>query len=323
MKRIGVVGTFLRDLITSQNGSEAESIGGLFHTLSYTALLARDPWQVVPVARIGRDYYHTLYSAVQGLDNVDLLQLQLDARENTKVKLICRTPTSREEVTTDPMPALEIAEVEGLTGAEGILINMITGQDISLKAIRWLREFTDALLYLDYHSLTLGIDASGKRYPRRPANWLDWLHAVDIAQMNEQEAACLSSDSEVAVDLSRTEEFVYTVLQTTGLLGLHVTLGERGALSGKKNADNVITIEHVATNTDGIEVKDTIGCGDAFGAAFLVRYLQDLDFFAATEFASKVATLNTTFAGPVTKDQYEKVIRPAVSKNSIDASRLP
>jgi sugar/nucleoside kinase (ribokinase family) len=58
------------------------------------------------------------------------------------------------------------------------------------------------------------------------------------------------------------------------------------------------------------QVVDIIGCGDAFGAAFVAHFLRTKNFSAATRFANKVAGLNCTFMGSLTPEIYRQFVKP-------------
>ena len=313
-KKLGVIGTFIRDRIFPLKGDEVQSIGGLYHTLAYASLLGGQDFEVLPVARVGRDFYPKILEKLQPLPGVDLSLLQVDEAKNTQVKLIYKTPTSRDEITTAPMRPIAVHEVQGLRDADAVIINMITGEDIELAALKWLAKNTRAFLHFDFHTLALGMDDQGKRYYRKPVNWQEWIAQVHVLQMNELEAALLGDIADEQ-DIEAFRDFMRRLLQN-GLTGVHVTLGDKGVLSGRKDPGGRVTIKHIVPEIEGLKVKDIIGCGDAFGAAFIVHYLKSRDFFQAAKFATHVAAMNTTFMGSLTIEKFEQKIKPYANLTS-------
>ncbi|RMD94416.1 MAG: hypothetical protein D6814_14585, partial [Calditrichaeota bacterium] len=87
-------------------------------------------------------------------------------------------------------------------------------------------------------------------------------------------------------------------------------LGQHGVLSGIRRANGRVEVRKLSPQIPARAVKDIIGCGDAFGAAFVVHYLTHGDFFGASRFATQIATLNTNFIGSLTRDKFEKEIQP-------------
>lgn len=305
MKTLGLLGTFIRDRILPLKGPPVECVGGLYHSLAYAAFLAGDRMRIVPVARVGSDFWPQIEKTIAQLPCVDSAQLLIAERENTAVTLCYLRPTEREEITTEPMPPLQPEEVSGLECAGAILINMITGEDVALDTVRWLAEKTRALLYFDFHTLALGIDAKGRRYYRQPLNWQAWFDHVHIAQMNEGEAHCLSG----ARGIPQLSAFMRELLQRPALQGVLITLGEQGVLAGWQHQDGTVQIRHLAPAIARSEVIDVIGCGDAFGAAFVTAFLDHGDFWRAATFANLIAGRNATFLGSVTREHFEEKVR--------------
>ena len=60
-------------------------------------------------------------------------------RENTQVQLRYTAPQERFEITTKPMPPLDLPALRALPDCDAILINLITGTDVDLAALRQLR----------------------------------------------------------------------------------------------------------------------------------------------------------------------------------------
>jgi len=302
---IGVVGTFIRDTIIPLSGAPVESIGGLYHTSAYLAHLLPGDRRVRLVCKLGEDYYDTVCAALGSFSNFELRFVQRLAIPNTQVRLIYRSSETRDEITSAPMPPVTAAEISPLTDCDVVLINLITGRDIELAALRALRRQTRALIYLDLHSLALGIDANGKRYYREVPAWRQWIAAVDVLQVNEREAATLAGHT--GVSAPDIESFARRLVDE-GLRICHVTLASRGSLLVYRDGGAIHTVQCPPLAV--AHAVDIIGCGDAFGAAFVADYLVTKDPERAAHFANRIAGLNCTFMGSLTKLRFHQYIEP-------------
>ena len=304
---IGVVGTFIRDRIITLEGRSVDSIGGLYHSVAYLCFLAGNDFRIVPLARVGQDFWPELQSAFSELPGLDAQHLIVAPQENTRVKLIYKSATERDEVTTEPMPPLGICEVKGLAAVKGILVNMISGEDLQLSALQWLARETAASLYFDLHTLALGRDAAGRRFYRMPPDWQDWIACGDFLQLNRDEARLLAG-LPAGSGVEAFHDFLESLLRL-GPQGVLLTLGREGVVAAFRDRSQVTKIRKLAPKSVSGRPVDVIGCGDAFGAAFLAHYLRRGDFFEAAQFATTIATLNTTFLGSLTREQFEENIK--------------
>lgn len=307
-QEIGVVGTFIRDTIITLDNRKVESIGGLYHTLAYLASLAAAETVLRPVCHLGKDFYATVAQALAGFGaDIRFEAVHASAQNNTAVTLIYRSTETRDEITTPPMPPVTAGQMQALKGADAVLVNLITGQDLELAALQQYKQQSPAtLVYLDFHSLALGIDARGRRFYRQPASWQNWLRAVDILQLNEKEAETLAGWRAAP----RASDFVAfgEHLTEAHVKALHLTLGSRGSLLFYRDGGRVAhEFLHPAS---GLQTLDVIGCGDAFGAAFMIRFLAAGDYVEAARFANRVAGLNCTFMGSLTPEKFQKHVAP-------------
>ncbi len=315
-RRIGVIGTFIRDTIITLDGRTVESIGGLYHSTAYLSHLADADTEIQPLCHVGNDFYETIQKTLTQFNKKIIFNsLHRVQQTNTQVKLTYLTPETREEITSATMPPIIAAETAALAGCDAVLVNLICGDDITLAALKTLRKPTPSpLIYLDLHSLALGIDETGRRFYRDIPDWPEWVDGCDILQLNEREAATLAGSS-------GNEHVTYDELVNLGreliarrLRGCHITLGSAGSLLFCRMDENVHH-EHVPP-ANIPAVIDIIGCGDAFGAAFLTQFLRTNNFSAATHFANRIAGLNGTFMGSLTPEIFERLIKPQLEKTT-------
>ncbi|MGH7450466.1 MAG: carbohydrate kinase family protein [bacterium] len=307
-KRIGVIGTFIRDTIVTLDGRKVESIGGLYHTMAYLACLVEVDTFVQPLCNGGDDFYETVRDTLKRFSaNILFDSMRRVSQPNTQVTLTYRSRETRDEVTSAPMSPITAAEIAAVAECNAVLVNLISGNDVTLEALTGLRKSRHSpLIYLDLHSLALGIDTTGKRYYRAIPNWREWLAACNILQMNEREAATLAGCQE---QFTREELLSFGKYLASELVtACHITLGSNGSLLFYRH-DGDVRYEHCQPY-EVPQVVDIIGCGDAFGAAFLAHFLRANDFSAAAHFANKVAGLNCTFMGSLTPEIFQEAVKP-------------
>ena len=305
---LAVLGTFIHDTIITLDKQHIASIGGLYHSLAYLASLAPPDTTLYPLCYVGDDFYDKLTPALAALGpHVRLDLMRRVSQPNTAVTLIYRDAEKRDEVTTPPMAPINKRDMEAVAQHRAVLANLITGDDIELRALQHLKAKAHApLIYLDFHSRALGIDPEGRRYYREVPEWREWVAACDILQVNEMEAATLAG-SRVALSDEALIKFG-TALIAEKLSACNLTLAGRGALLFYRHA-NAIRHEHIPPQRK-VRAVDVIGCGDAFGAAFLTHYLQHGEHAAAARFANVVAALNTTFLGSLTPEKFRTHVSP-------------
>ncbi|MCI0697452.1 carbohydrate kinase family protein [candidate division KSB1 bacterium] len=313
-KRIGVIGTFIRDTIVTLDGRKVESIGGLYHTMAYLSSLVEADTFVQPLCHVGNDFYETIHDALKRLSaNVLFDGMYRVSQPNTQVTLTYRSREMRDEVTSAPMPPITTSEIAAVAECDAVLVNLISGNDVALEALTALRKSRPSpLIYLDLHSLALGIDATGRRYYRTTPNWREWLAACHILQVNEREAATLAGCQEQFTrgDLLNFGKYIAAELVSA----CHITLGSNGSLLFYRHEGDM-RYEHCPPY-EVPQVIDIIGCGDAFGAAFLAHFLRMQDFSAATHFANKVAGLNCTFMGSLTPAIFQETVKPQLERQN-------
>jgi len=291
--KIAVAGTFIRDLIFPWQGEATKSVGGLFFTTSYLANLVSSEAQIVPVCFIGEDFFEEVKSNFQNYSNLSFEGFNVLPRKNTAVTLTYTSPKKRQEKTTAPMPPIEFEQLNVVLDANAIIVNLISGTDVSLQALQEFREKSKAKVYLDFHSHALGIDENGKRYYSKPEDWKDWVALADFIQLNEMEAATLAGILE-----ERNPESLLSFgaeLLELGPTVSHITLGAKGSCLNYKTQKEVVSKFMAPVSVP--KAIDIIGCGDSFEAAFLVKLLDGEELEDATKFAHKVAAANSTFVG--------------------------
>lgn len=191
------------------------------------------------------------------------LSLSNEIDEMPEVFLYTSGEFERKEVYKNISSNLKIDKLNELSDYDGILINMITGFDISLKQLKLIRKNYAGLIYLDIHTLSRGLDDSGNREFRMIPQIEEWLGCVDILQSNENELKTICG-------IENEKEGAEWIL-SKGVTTLLITKAQNGAMLYSKNG------EISKINGEKIVVKNKIGCGDIFGATFFYSYIFNSD----------------------------------------------
>jgi sugar/nucleoside kinase (ribokinase family) len=172
-----------------------------------------------------------------------------------------------------------------------IIVNFISGRDIKLPTLEKVRHDYKKPIYMDVHSLTLGMRSDGSRYLRRPQNWKRYTSCADFLQMNNIEFELLSGEE---ANKNTVKDF-YKMHDPGILKALLITLGERGAYLTTRSGRGIRS-DSIATPRTG-RVLDSTGCGDVFGAGFCAARMLGFSIQKAAEIAVAAATLKTRTRG--------------------------
>lgn len=175
-------------------------------------------------------------------------------------------------------------KIDDLNRFDGILINMISGYDLSLKQIKEIRNKYNGLIYFDVHTLSRDLDSDMKRNFRKIPNFNEWAKCVNIIQANELEIKTLSS--------KKTEEEIACELIGYGVRKLIVTKGNKGVKVYFLENKSLSTKEVPAINVNPV---NKIGCGDVFGAVFFYSYIRNKNLIEALTLANIAAGTSTTY----------------------------
>jgi len=292
MPRIAVVGVVVQDRIECADGSTATGLGGLAYSVSALAALGGTDVEVLPVCRVADDTREAVDLEWDRYPNVSKDALLAWSGPGSRVDLTYRSGGSvggdRDERLRWPTPPLERAEIEPLFACDAILINCITGAVLTRAALRAVAALPIPI-HLDVHSLVLGIEPDGRRYPHRPSDWRAWLESADSLQCNEQEASILAGESHWN---AATEGFIRGLVDSRiGPRLAVVTRAEKGATLYRTGRSPL----HL--EAPSVDMVDPTGAGDAFGAAFVVERLRGSAADVAVGRAVAAATASCRLQG--------------------------
>jgi sugar/nucleoside kinase (ribokinase family) len=289
--KILVIGHLCFDVIHPTNGPEIESYGGIYYSVATLASLLEARDTVVPVFGVHKDDYKQVLDDLAQYPNVDTSGIFRMDQPTNRVHLYYQDATSRIECSRDIAPPIPYSKIRRHLSVDGILLNMVSGFDVTIETLDHIRMAVrshNIPIHFDYHSLTLGVRPNLERVRRPVEDWRRWIFMVDTVQLNEEEIAGLTFE--------RMNEY-QTVghMLTLCVKGVLVTRGERGVALYYNDHKHVIR-----EDIEGIKVenpKDVTGCGDVFGAAFLVSYVRKRDLKTAARFANRVAAAKVEHPG--------------------------
>jgi hypothetical protein len=209
----------------------------------------------------------------------------------------------REESSTEPSLPVGYDLVEkALPGLDALLINMVSGVDITLETLKKIGENFTKYTHIDLHNIVMRTEADGRRVQVPVDNWDEWCSQCDSVQMNESELLA-------ALD-GKMKEYEAAEKILSGSDGqrtkaLVVTRGKHGVSLFRKKERKVMNESYTEIDRTDIPAaeragfKDSTGCGDVFASAFFYENAVSAcsNYMKALKFANKFAGLKTEFTG--------------------------
>lgn len=276
-----VIGHSVVDKIIEEKSISVKP-GGIFYTVvSFLSQLNAED-KIFPCTSLDNEN-KKLFEKVYNQTEKDFIEF---VDSIPKVELVVNKTGERDETYSKIIQHLHLPSGE-LNNFEGILINMISGYDISIEQLKLLRKDFNGLIYFDVHTFSRGVDENMNRIFRRIINFNQWAECIDILQANESELLTLSDNT---AEINIVEE-----LFSQGIKQVIITRAEKGATVYFKEHRKLKNFHQDAI---GINVKNKIGCGDVFGAVYFYNYIKNKSVTLALEqanlFAGIAASLTST-----------------------------
>ncbi len=306
--KVTVIGTVVRDTIYPYKGEPIQGWGGIYYTLSHLAGILRDQAIIEPVFYLGYDVYDDFIKLLQEtFPNVRLDGIKKINQKNNQVILRYVTQEYREETSNYIPPPLPFDLIQPFVKNEVILLNFISGYEVTFETCQKIAEEKSGLLYVDFHSLAFGRNEDGTRFYQRPKNWQDWVRLPDILQMNEKEAETLAARSLRSLEDFKT--FAGELVQVSRNI-LNMTLGSQGSVLAflRNGKPEVHYFKPLRVN----KVVDATGCGDSFATGFISHYLKTKDPIESAMYGNVTGGLNCTFPGTSKVDRIHLQVEKAM-----------
>lgn len=241
--------------------------------------------------------HRKLFSKALDFVQTDFVKL---VAEIPQVELVVNMVGEREENYSSIPANLEVPLI-GLDKFDGILINMISGNDLSLAQIKDLRKNYKGLIYFDVHTFSRGVDKNFKRFFRRIEDFDEWAKCIDILQSNKIELKTLSDQT--------TEDAIVKELFSFGIKQVIITRSERGATVYNKERNALREFHGAALKLKSI---NKVGCGDIFGSVYFYNYIKNKNIPVVLERANLFAGVATAYTDVkellnLKKDVHERV----------------
>ncbi|MCI0432607.1 MAG: carbohydrate kinase family protein [Gemmatimonadetes bacterium] len=310
MPQLGVIGTMVWDRIEGRDGrvTVAEEWGGIAYALAAMAAARPDPWEIVPIVKVGRDLSEQALRYMSALPGLDLdTGVRVVPEPNNRASLQYHDLERRCEWMSGGVPPWSWAELEPIIcDLDALYINFISGFELDLTTATALRGGWRGPIYADLHSIFLGIDATtGLRLPQPLPRWAEWLRCFDFVQVNEEELGLL------ATAWNDPWRFAASVIGPD-LRMLFVTLGAKGAcyvaagdaidapLAPSRGSGIVSPADVRSRKFDppgGAVDGDPTGCGDVWGATCFCALLDGFAVDDAVGRALAAAAINVRHRG--------------------------
>lgn len=253
-----VVGHSVLDFI-KYAGTQNISAGGIFYTISVLNRLKSNNDEIFLCTQFDDETYNYFKLEFEKVSNKFLQKVEKIPRVHLNLQKDKERHEAYENITNNL--AYDISE---LMSFDGILINMITGFDITLDQLLQIRNDYSGLIFIDIHTLSRGLNEDYKREFRLIPDFQSWAKCLDIIQVNQNELYTLSHKQ---IEMEIVQE-----LFSFGVKILCITKGDLGARVYYKNQDEIASYFVSARK---IINPNIIGCGDVFGASFFYSYIRN------------------------------------------------
>lgn len=307
-KRLGVIGTFVWDIIHGRDVRDApiQEWGGITYALSACDAALPDDWELVPLVKVGSDLAPEARRFLRGLRRIapDAAPIEV-SQPNNRVELFYHTDERRSEVLSGGVPGWEWAGLQPLLrDLDALYINLISGFELDLTTAQLIRQHFKGPIYCDLHSLVLAVEPNGLRTYRPLPEVAAWCGCFDLLQVNEDELAMLAPDP-MALAATAFD---------AGVRNLLVTLGRRGVVyfaeAGFERLDDLRAPRRPASAAGPLRTSlvpasvarvdgpgDPTGCGDVWGASYFSRLVAGDIMSQALRAACDAAARNVEHRG--------------------------
>lgn len=273
-------------------GVQDEYVGGIFYSLATLAALMSPTDIIHPVFGVGEKEFDSFKKQLEEFPNIDPSGIFKFKGNTNRVTVFYENESDqRIECSKHIAEPIPFAKIKPFLDTDGILINMISGSDITLDTLDRIRmavRDSRTPIHFDFHSLTMGIDTEYRRFPRPLTEWRRWCFMLNSIQMTEDEARGLTAER---FDETTLVNHLMPLMVKT----LLITRGGRGATAIIQNNKKLSRHDFPATSHG--PVVDSTGCGDVFGSAFLYYALREKDYMRAADLANQAAGQKSTFRG--------------------------
>lgn len=307
--KLAVIGEPCMDYIHRGEETTSKQFGGILYSLVSLAVISKGKAVVYPVMNLGEDEYDNVTGFLKTIGNIDLSYIKKTPHKTRVVNLFYKDKDSvlnvstkktydREENSTEPTLPVEYEQVKILLPElDGILINLVSGVDVTLSSLQEIRKNFTGYIHMDLHNLVMQTFPDGTRKQMPVKDWKNWVSQPDTLQMNESELNILTGDNVTEYETAGK------ILKSGEVRSLVVTRGRSGvslfSMHKKGGAENTELDKSDVPRIDSPQFIDSTGCGDVFASSYFFKNaeLNLSDMKTALSFANKMASLNASLHG--------------------------
>ncbi len=313
MPRIGILGSLVWDQIHGRDPltKPVEEWGGVAYALASLDASVAPGWEIVPLIKVGQDLAARAREFLGGLERLTPGGRCVEVpAPNNRVVLHYLSTERRTERMSGGVPGWTWDELGPMVrDLDALYLNFISGFELTLGTAQALRQGFDGPIYVDLHSLLLGMQHDGIRVLRPLTDAVEWLACFDVVQLNEDEMRQLSPDplSLAADAIGAGTSLLIVTLAAAGAAYVAApgfdgfTAGRRaGGRAGSglpAGASVSLPIRTARIPAPSITPLDPTGCGDVFGAAAAARLFAGDGVEDAIRHANAMASRNAVFRG--------------------------
>ena len=284
-----LIGHLSIDLLKGARGEESHEFGGIARAVATLGSLAAGGDQVLPVCAVpsgDREAFDEFLAPFPSVSTAGLFPGEVPLPRLSGAELARHGHARMHQA----QPAIPFEKIRRHLSVERVLINMVSGGDITLETLDEIRMTVrerQTPIHLDVHNLTLRRSENG-RLVRGPLElWRRWAFMMDSVQMNEEEIAALTREK-------LEENAAAGHLLTLGPHAVVITRGARGVTVFWNDHKHVAREDIPGIPSRG--AKPGGGCGDVFGAAFVAARSRGADPIEAARAANALAAERCTVA---------------------------
>lgn len=333
--RLTVLGEPCIDYIHREGIVSSKHFGGILYSIVSLAVISHAEDEILPVMNTGEDEYDNITGFLKKFKNINTEHIKKVAHKTRVVNLyyknslqeadksLCRVHKTydREENSTDPTYPVEFEDAQkALNNSNALLINMVSGIDISLETLRKISKRFKGYIHLDLHNVVMKTLPDGQRIQDKVEKWKEWCTAPDTLQMNESELHIMTGEKLNEYNIA--EKLLMEAGNTARIRALVVTSGKKGAAIYMKKEKTILNQTYFEIDKQEVasvernNIKDTTGCGDVFASGFFYKNalnshlnLFDSDFFyknalnsnssmfTSLNYANRLASINSSLEG--------------------------
>ena len=318
MPKVGILGSLVWDQIYGRDplAEPVEEWGGVAYALASLDASVAPGWEIVPLIKVGQDLAGKAHEFLGGLRHVTPGGRCVEVpAPNNRVVLHYYSTERRTERMSGGVPGWTWSELGPMVrDLDALYLNFISGFELALGTAQALRQGFRGPIYVDLHSLLLGMQHDGVRVARPLQDAASWLGCFDVIQLNEDEMRLLSPDplSLAAEAIGAGTSLLIVTLAAKGAAYVAApgfdgwAVGRSGGQAvgslGKGSSDRLTSTTVAALRTalvraESVDALDPTGCGDVFGAAAAARLFAGDQVEAAIRHANGMAARNAAFRG--------------------------